>query len=258
MIRMVSLNDTDARMATIRALLAKAEATTFAAEAEAFTAKASELMTRYALDEAMIWSDHRTGAGSPTEMRIEVLRPFVAQKAVLINSVSQVFGCRAIRLGSFGNQAGELVSIVGFEADLELVNTLVTSLFLQLTSAMTRPTAHLPARTSSQVAAWRRSFIMGFTATVSDRLRADHQRAADETASANGSPGGGTRSVELVLRDRLAVVEDDFRERYPSVRTSSVSTGTSDAGRRAGTSAGKRADIGTRRLSTRRAIGSSS
>lgn len=252
---MVSPSDTDARMATIRALLAKAEATTFAAEAEAFTAKASELMTRYALDEAMIWADHRNGSGVPTEIRIEVLRPFVAQKAVLIHSVAQVFGCRAIRLGSFGDQAGELVSIVGFEADLKLVNTLVTSLFLQLTTAMTRPSVHMPARTSSQVAAWRRSFIMGFTATVSDRLRADHRRAADDTTAAASST---SRSVELVLRDRLAVVEDEFRDRYPRVRTSSVSTGTSDAGRRAGTSAGRSADLGTRRLGNRRALGSSS
>ena len=50
---MVEATHSDSRLATIRGLLAKAEATEFAAEAEAFTAKASELMARYSLDEAM-------------------------------------------------------------------------------------------------------------------------------------------------------------------------------------------------------------
>ncbi len=54
--------DGDARLTTIRNLLAKAEATTFPAEAEAFTAKATELMARHRIDEALVWArdDRRT------------------------------------------------------------------------------------------------------------------------------------------------------------------------------------------------------
>ena len=44
----------DKMMARIRALLAKAEGTEYAAEAEALTAKAQDLMTRHAIDEALL------------------------------------------------------------------------------------------------------------------------------------------------------------------------------------------------------------
>ena len=252
---MVQMNDTDGRLTTIRALLAKAEGTTFAAEAEAFTAKASELMARYAIDEALVWAASADGS-VPAEIRILVHRPFTAQKAVLVNQVANVFGCQAIRLGQVGAEPGETLSIVGFPADLNLVETLVTSLFLQLTSAMTAPNAALVGRPASQVAAWRRSFIMGFAATVIERLTADRARAAkdSDTAARATAPGEPAPSAALVLRDRASVVEGDFRQRYPRIRTSRVSAGTSEAGRNAGTSAGRTADLGAQRLERKRAL----
>lgn len=247
--------DTDGRLATIRALLAKAEATTFVAEAEAFTAKASELMARYALDEAMVWADAPGDGGVPTEIRLVVHRPFTAQKAVLVNAVATAYGCQALRLGRFGDDGAEHVSVIGFASDLTLVETLVTSLFLQLTSAMTAPLPGPSRRPASQVAAWRRSFIMGFTSTVTDRLRADRARATADTDAAAGDRSD-ERSAALVLRDRSAAVDDEFRQRYPRIRTSRVSSGTSEAGRAAGTSAGRTADLGGRRLARRHALGS--
>lgn len=246
--------DTDSRLATIRALLAKAEATTFAAEAEAFTAKASELMARYAVDEAMVWATHPGNSGIPTEIRLVVHRPFTAQKAVLVNSVANAYGCQALRLGRIGPENAEQISVIGFAPDLALVETLVTSLFLQLTSAMTAPRQAPAGRPASQVAAWRRSFIMGFTATVTERLVSDRQRAAAATDQAHAGGQSGP-SAELVLRDRSAAVDDEFRQRYPRIRTSRVSSGTSESGRRAGTSAGRTADLGGRRLADRQALG---
>ena len=50
------MTDDDRRLSTIRALLAKAEATEYPDEAEAFFAKASELISRWAIDEAMLWA----------------------------------------------------------------------------------------------------------------------------------------------------------------------------------------------------------
>lgn len=252
--------DNDSRLATIRALLAKAEATTFAAEAEAFTAKASELMARYSLDEALVWATTPGDTSAPTEIRLVVHRPFTAQKAVLVNAVANVYGCQALRLGSLGADNAEHISVVGFPSDLALVETLVTSLFLQLTSAMTAPHPDRAGRPASQVAAWRRSFIMGFTATVTDRLRADRQRAtADADSDRSGGAGasgasGGQRSAAVVLRDRSGMVNDEFRVRYPHIRTSRVSSGTSEAGRRAGTSAGRTADLGAKRVGHRRSL----
>ncbi|HQF92675.1 MAG TPA: DUF2786 domain-containing protein [Microthrixaceae bacterium] len=246
--------DTDGRLATIRALLAKAEATTFAAEAEAFTAKASELMARYAVDEAMLWAGSRDTSGTPTEIRLVLHRPFTAQKAVLVNAVANAYGCQALRLGRADDGATEHMSVIGFASDLSLVETLVTSLFLQLTSAMTAPLPGPAGRPASQVAAWRRSFIMGFTATITERLRADRARATAET-DRERHPEAGEQSAAVVLRDRSAAVDDEFRQRYPRIRTSRVSSGTSESGRRAGTSAGRTADLGARRIGHRQALG---
>ncbi|MFN8049955.1 MAG: DUF2786 domain-containing protein [Acidimicrobiales bacterium] len=254
---MAPIDEGDSRLITIRNLLAKAEATSFPAEAEAFTAKASELMARYAIDEAMLWADHPGDGGVPTEVRILIHRPFTAQKAVLVNSVANVSGCQAIRLGRTADGRGETMSVIGFPSDVALVETLVTSLFLQLTTAMTAPGTQRPGATASQVSAWRRSFISGFTSTVCERLAADRRRAAserDRAADGAAAASGHGTSTAVVLRDRSAAVQADMRQRYPHIRTSRVSAGTSEAGRRAGTSAGRTADLGGRRLGRRRAL----
>lgn len=262
--------DADPRLATIRGLLAKAEATTFPAEAEVFTAKATELMQRYAIDEALVWAADGEG-DTPVETILAVHRPFVAQKSLLVATVADAYGCHALRLGSTDTDGAEQMAIVGFRSDVSLVETLVTSLFVQLTTAVTAPGA-APAGTATQVAGWRRSFIVGFTTTIGTRLAASRAAAAAaaEAASAGGpaatsaAPDAAgntadppTSSVELVLLDRADAVEDDFRRRYPRIRTSRVSVGTSVAGHRAGTAAGRSADLGGRRLGGRRAIGSS-
>lgn len=269
---MARLNSSDPRLETIRALLAKAEATTYPAEAEAFTAKASELMARYSIDEAMVWATSPGDSSTPEEIRVELLRPFVAQKAVLVHRVANAFGCQAVRLGRGSTEHGEVQSIVGFPSDLEMVETLVTSLLLQLTSAMTAPGAQPAGRSASQVAAWRRSFIFGFTTTIADRLARDRAAAqaerdrhaatgasnpgpsANDSRSSTPRPDTSAASVAVVLADRAASVKDEFRVRFPNVRSAPVSAGTSSDGHRAGNAAGRRADLGGRRLSNRGAL----
>ena len=60
----------DARVVDrIRALLAKAEGTEFPAEAEAFTSKAQELMSRHAIDTAMLTNDRPHDLGSEVRSR---------------------------------------------------------------------------------------------------------------------------------------------------------------------------------------------
>ena len=90
----------DRRLATIRGLLAKAEATEFPEEAEAFFNKASELIARYAISEALIWASTSRGREHPDELRLVVHSPYVAQKSVLVGRVAAAHGCRAIRFGS--------------------------------------------------------------------------------------------------------------------------------------------------------------
>jgi hypothetical protein len=141
---------------------------------------------------------------------------------------------------------GEQVRVVGFPADLELVESLVTSLLVQLSGAMLR--AQPPARSASASAAWRRSFISGFVGSVTDRLEAQRAEVVVDVTASTGA------SVALVLADRDARVEADFRRRHPRVRLSRVSAGSSGHGHRAGADAGRVADLGGRRLGARRTL----
>ena len=96
----------DRRLGVIRGLLAKAEATEYPDEAEAFFAKASELIARYAVDEAMLWAGaDRSGRESPDELRLEVHAPYLVQKAVLVGAVATAHGCQTVRLGGPSGRA---------------------------------------------------------------------------------------------------------------------------------------------------------
>jgi Protein of unknown function (DUF2786) len=259
--------DEDRRLATIRSLLAKAEATEFPEEAETFFAKASELISRWAIDEAMLWDgEDRAGREQPDELQLVVHSPYLAQKAVLIGAVARAHGCRAVRLTSGPGTRSEIVSIVGFPSDLRWVETLVTSLLVQLTSAML--TLCPRGVSASASASWRRSFIIGFAEEVGDRLEMDRAKAAAErtsgagTASADGTSEGAAApaspgpSVALVLASRVEEVDDDFSRRHPYVRSSWASSGRSATGRKAGQRAGRDAALTRGGIGGRRALGS--
>ena len=240
----------DRRLATIRGLLAKAEATEFPEEAEAFFNKASELIARYAISETLIWASTSQGREHPDELRLVVHSPYVAQKSVLVGRVAAAHGCRAIRFGSGSARDGEVVAVIGFPTDLRWIETLVTSLLVQLTAAML---ARCPrGLTSAQSAGWRRSFIIGFSEEVGNRLQADREVAARDADAFDDGGRRGDRnghSVSLVLVERSEEVRDEFRKRFPHTQTTRASTGGSRAGHHAGRAAGRDAAI------TRESIG---
>ena len=266
--------DEDRRLGTIRSLLAKAEATEFPEEAETFFAKASELISRWAIDEAMLWDGaDRSGREQPDELQLRVYTPYLAQKAVLIGAVADANGCRAIRLTSGAGSKSEIVSIVGFPSDLRWVETLVTSLMVQLTAAML---ALCPLGVNASASAsWRRSFIIGYAEEVGSRLETDRAAAAaDRPAGSSGLTGDRTgdgraggdpsdaasavpavHSAAVVLASRAEEVGDDFRRRYPRVRSSWASSGRSATGRQAGQRAGREAALTRGGIGGRRSVG---
>jgi hypothetical protein len=255
--------DTDPRLHTIRSLLAKAEATQFPAEAEAFTAKAAELMARYAIDETLLWAHRGENRDTPGELRLKLHRPFTPQKAILITAIASVFGCRAIRLGRLTAEPVEHMSVIGLQSDLQLVDTLATSLMVQMAVAMAAATVP-PGVAGGALADWRRSFIIGFVNVVAQRLKEVYATESQNHSRSQGSDTGSecdtpstlrnttlSESTALALRDKEEAVETEFRLRFPNVRSSSVSGGRSRHGQQAGGAAGGRADLGTRRFSAR-------
>lgn len=238
----------DRRLATVRSLLAKAEATEFPEEAEAFFNKASELIARYAIDEAVLWATGCSSRETPGELRLVIHAPYLGQKAVLVGRVAAAHGCRAIRFGAGSAPEGETIAVIGFPTDLRWVETLVTSLLVQLTAAML---ASCPSGLSSaRSAGWRRSFIIGFADEVGARLQLDREVAAREAdAERPASRRNSSESVALVLVERSEEVREEFRRRFPSTRTSRASAGGSGAGHLAGRAAGRDAAL------TRDAVG---
>jgi hypothetical protein len=202
-------------------------------------------MERYSVDAAMLARDRGDGA-APGELVIVVHRPYTAQKALLVCEVARCFGCRGVRYLGPDADGGEEVRVVGFPVDLEMVEALVTSLLVQLSGAMLR--GQPPAATASASAAWRRSFISGFVGTVTTRLEAQRAAVVVDVTAASGT------SVALVLADRDARVDADFRRRHPRVRISRVSSGSSRHGHSAGAEAGRLADLGGGRLGGRRTL----
>lgn len=214
-------------LSRIRALLAKAEATTYAEEAEALTAKAQELMARHSLDEATL----AAGAPSPETpgaIRIGVDAPYEQAKAILLDAVATANHCRAVWSEGLG-----FSTVVGFEADLDPVELLYTSLLVQGTAAMTRAEAEQRAGGRKRTKSFRQSFLLAYAHRLGARLSATSRRVAAEAPTL--LPALATREVAVTARTD---------ELFPETRTSRVRAAWDEDGWTHGTTAADRAGLG--------------
>ncbi|MFE7516321.1 DUF2786 domain-containing protein [Streptomyces sp. NPDC057540] len=215
------------RMLTrIRALLAKAEATGYPEEAEALTAKAQELMARHSLDEATL----AAGAPSPETpgaIRIGVEPPYEQAKAILLDAVATANHCRAV-----WNEAYGFSTVVGFEADLDPVELLYTSLLVQGTAAMTRAEAEQRAGGRKRTKSFRQSFLLAYANRLGARLSATSRRVAAEAPTL--LPALASREVAVGARTD---------ELFPETRTTRVRAAWDEAGWTGGASAADRAGL---------------
>lgn len=213
----------------VRALLAKAESTTFAEEAEAFTAKAQELMARHALDRAML--DEAEGAGGPGGRRIGTDDPYAQSKALLLDEVATANRCRTVWSASLG-----FATVFGHEADIDGVEILYTSLLVQATRAIAAAGSQTDGRGRSTTRSFRKSFYVAYATRIGQRLR--QSRAAAEAAGTEAH-GAGLLPV-LAARDRA--VDEAFQQAFPTIKRSSVSA-SNGAGWLAGTTAADQARL---------------
>jgi hypothetical protein len=219
-------------LAKVRALLAKAESTTFPEEAESLSAKAQELMSRHRIDAVLV--DRGTGGG-PAGRRIWIDDPYAEPKVRLLSAVARANGCRAIEIGRLG-----CVQVMGFPADLEVVELLHTSLLVQAASAMHAAGPQVDARGRSRTRSFRRSFLLAYAWRIGERIR--EANAATE-AVADAQRGG---DLLPVLRRRDADVDAAVQEVFPDLRDRRAATVTNAAGWGAGVAAADRADLDRR------------
>lgn len=225
----------DERILTrVRALLAKAESTTFEAEAETFTAGAQALMARHSIDAAML-AAHSGGApgGGPHARRFWIDRPYEGPKVLLLDVVATANRCRSIWRKDFG-----FVTLVGFESDLEAAETIFTSLLVQANHGMRirgRRTTHVG---TSRTRAFRSSFLTAYAHRIGERLRGVTDEETDAAVGrATRAQDGSGQELVRVLGVRAEAVDDAVKEMFPRVVEHAVGS-TSDvegwyAGRRA-------------------------
>jgi hypothetical protein len=186
----------------VRALLAKAESTEFEEEAEALSAKAQSLMTRYAIERTLAEAPHASAA-KPAVRRIWLDQPYLTAKAVLVSAVADANHCRAVRdpLG--------FVDLIGFDTDLDVVELLSTSLLVQATRAMQLTGTHTTRHGTSRTTSFRRSFLIAYAYRIGERLRESADCAETEADRQHGG------ALVPVLRARDDVVDDAFAAAFP-------------------------------------------
>ena len=226
----------------VRKLLAKAEdegAT--AAEAQALTAKAAELMAKYGIDRALLAAS-RPETDRPDNRMVEIYNPWARVQAHLLCGLAAALRCQCILVPA---ESGQRVHVFGYASDIERADMLYTSVLIQMWHGLAA--ADVPARARS-VRAWRRSWLLGFAAAVIGRVRAA-ERNAERAASA--APAGESSRASLVLADRSMVIRQNVAHAYPVTRSARVTYTGSGYG--AGYAEGRRADLGTARLGRARA-----
>jgi uncharacterized protein DUF2786 len=198
----------------VRGLLAQAESTPYEAEAEAFTAKAQELMARYSIDEALVWS--RSGQSDrPVTVRLPIDDPYAGQKAQLLHVVANHSRCKAVLHPGLG-----LVSVVGFASDLAACELLFTSLLVQSQAAMRAEAANSPSGSHTRGRAFRSAFLFAYACRIDKRLAEVNATVEAEAADSAAAIGDGSALLPVLVA-RADAIDDEIAATFgPLTKTS--------------------------------------
>ena len=262
----LTAQEADPILAKVRGLLAQAESTTFDAEAEAFTAKAQELMARHALDSAMVWARADRGE-TPLTTRVPLDDPYMDAKSLLLTVVADESQCRAIIDNDYA-----LASVVGFESDLVWCETLYTSLLVQAQHELSRAGDGDRAGGRRRSRSFRSSFLVAYAHRIGERLAEVnahvHQAAAaggDDVGGAGGiepgradddgqqalfGDGSGSVSLVPVLAQRRSIIDETIEASFGTLSSGMVRGGSDWLGWNAGRQAADRAHLTRGSLAT--------
>ncbi|MGH3395260.1 MAG: DUF2786 domain-containing protein [Streptosporangiaceae bacterium] len=222
----------------VRKLLAKAEDESVTPpEAQALTAKAAELMAKYGIDRALL-AAVRPETDQPSSRLLDIDNPWGRVKAQLLCGLGSALRCQCIMLTT---RTGLRIHMFGYDSDIERTDVLYTSVLIQMWHGLAG--AQVPEWSRSP-RAWRRSWLLGFAAAVTARVRTAEQ-SAQANAQRTAPPGEGSRAA-LVLADRALVIRRNMEAEYPVTRTARMTY--SGTGYGAGFAKGQQADLGTRRV----------
>jgi hypothetical protein len=232
----------DKMLARIAALLRQAEGTDNAHEADAFMAAAQRLATATSIDLAVArsHSSNRTKAQAPVQRTITIgnagtrgLRTYV-QLFTLIALANDV-KCDVASNSTF-------VYAYGFGEDIDASHALYASLVMQMVRASENYIASGAHRPTPTITA-RINFQLAFGARVGKRLSEAREEAQREaTGGRRSNPG-----TAIALRNKDLELKDFYRQTSAARgtwRPTSATAGYSQAARRAGDRAGRKARLG--------------
>ena len=243
------------RLQKIRALLAKAEGTNHPAEAQAFSAKAQELMAKWAIDDAMLdASQDKPGNIIKHTVWLDA-NEYRAPKIRLLADLAALNDCKSVmhrqtyrEIDGVRKRQFEFV-LVGHEKDVENVETLYTSFLTQAGMAYLNPTVQADVEAECEQGGhrikWRNTFMMSFASEIRRILSAAKERVKAEAATGY-APG----SMAMVFVGRAALVERKLAEFYPNLcKSARTSAGQgSGAAMGHGRQAARNADTGRPKL----------
>jgi Protein of unknown function (DUF2786) len=202
----------------IRGLLAKAESTEFPDEAEALSAKAQELMSRYSLHQAVL--DHDSGRDPAVAgRRLWIDAPYADAKALLVQAVATANRARTVWSSHLG-----FATVIGADVDLDGVELLVTSLLVQANRAMLAEGRQTTRNGTSRTRSFRQSFVVSYATRIGERLDSATSCATAEIDAEMQQAAPAADSRLLPVLAARADATDEMTERlFPTMVQRGVS-----------------------------------
>lgn len=222
-------------LSRVRALLAKAESTESPEEAEALSAKAQELISRYAL--ARLLDEPDGDPGDVTARRIWIDAPYIRPKATLINAIAGANRCRSVF-----TEGLEFMTVIGELADIEAIELMTASLLVQAQSAMIVHGSQIDRRGTSRTRSFRQSFLVSYASRIGERLHEATEEAVEES--------GHAKALVPVLRRRAEQVDAARDAMFPQLHSGRLASVSNGAGWAAGRAAADLANLDAHRSVT--------
>ena len=281
--------ETNPVLERIRKLLNKAEAEGVTPqEAEALTAKAWELASRYEISRALIRQRGSDKSDRIISRRFSVGRPFLQQE-ILCSIIYKACGCKLISI-SGGRENRGLVDATGFASDMQMAEIMHTSILLQAQrealngykeylrsfkpwscrecgeseftpDRLDRGYYHCnecgeefysrgePRTEPERRSTWYRSFWSEYGGVINTRIAAKKSRAQEaQQATERKEKTDKEQGMEVAISNRDELIGQAVSRRFGKVTTGRRSRQPSGSGGAAGRAAGHRADLGGEKL----------
>ncbi|WP_310911120.1 DUF2786 domain-containing protein [Lipingzhangella rawalii] len=237
-------------------------------ESQAFTAKAAELMTRHAIAEAEARAERGEEPEAISRMDFPVSGVGGHGKARVkaLGAVAAAYGCQAAVRGNTSASTERTLIIVGTNTALDALRVLLPSISMRMeSSARFCAREHIASIRAlrntdrSQLATERsryyRSFLRAYGFAVAQRIKefrarlregADGAGDPEERTDAGGEEQAETssRGAELVLREDVHRVQEEFQERFGQLNPTKPERTHHRAGARAGYLRGRSVELG--------------